>query len=142
MMRTKVLLQIKENKFLKDPKKLRLLANDLTPITYSLTGFTGNSISPLGIMSLHVTFDNEPCSKTMMTKFMVVNILPVYNTIIGQSTLNRLRVVVLISHIVMKFPTIIDVGELRRDPKESCQCYLTIVSLLKKARPETPLLNP
>ncbi|RRT79131.1 hypothetical protein B296_00025919 [Ensete ventricosum] len=55
-------------------QKLELSANDLTPMTSSLPRFTSDSISLLEIMSLHVTFGDEPCSKTMINKFMVVDI--------------------------------------------------------------------
>lgn len=70
-------------------------------------------------MSRHVTFGDEPCSKTVMTKFMVVDTPSVYNTIIGQRTFNRLRVVVSTYHMVMKFLIRINVRELRSDLKES-----------------------
>lgn len=42
----------------------------------------GDSISPLGIINLHVMFRSSPWSKTMATKFMVVNILSAYDAII------------------------------------------------------------
>lgn len=70
-------------------------------------------------MSRHVTFGDEPCSKTVMTKFMVVDTPSVYNTIIGQRTFNRLRVEVSTYHMVMKFLIRINVRELRSDLKES-----------------------
>ena len=81
--------------------------------------FIGDSISPLGTMSLHVTLGDEPCSKTMMTKFIVVDIPSAYNMIISRPTLNRLKAMSSTYHIVIKFPTRIDVGELRSDLKES-----------------------
>ena len=64
-------------------QKLGFTTKDLTPMTSSSTGFTGDSISPLEIMNLHVTFGDNPCFKIVMTKFMVVDILSIYNVIIG-----------------------------------------------------------
>lgn len=55
-------------------KKHRLSINNLTHMISSLTRFMGDFISLLGTMSLHIIFDEEPCSKIMMTKFMVVDI--------------------------------------------------------------------
>lgn len=40
-------------------KKFRLLANDLTPMTSLLMGFTSNSISPLRTISLYAMFDDN-----------------------------------------------------------------------------------
>lgn len=52
-------------------------------MTFLLMGFTSDSISPIGIMNLYITFGNEPCSKIILAKFMVVDILLTYNAIIG-----------------------------------------------------------
>lgn len=60
-------------------KKLGLITNDLNPMSCSLTGFTGNTISPLSIINLHVTFEDELHSKTVLAKFMVVDIPSIYN---------------------------------------------------------------
>lgn len=105
-------------------------------MTFWLTRFTYDSILPLEIMSLHVIFGDEPCSKIVITKFMMVNIPSAYNTIIGQPTLNRLRIVVPTYHMVVKFPIRTSVGELRSNPRESHQCNLTVVSPSMRARPE------
>lgn len=75
-------------------QKLEISTNDLTPMTFSLTRFTGNSISPLGIVNIHVTFGDEPCSKIIITKFMMVDIPSAYNVVIGRPMLNRLRAMV------------------------------------------------
>lgn len=83
-------------------QKLKLSVKDLTHMASSLIGFTSNSISPLKIMSLHVMFDDKLYSKSIMIKFMVVDILSVYNAIIGRPTLTRLRAMVSTYHIVMK----------------------------------------
>lgn len=52
-------------------QKLRLLANDLTPMIFLLMRFMGYFIYPLGTISLHVTFGDEPYTKTVMIKFTV-----------------------------------------------------------------------
>lgn len=101
-------------------QRLELSTNDFTPMTSSLTGFVGDSNSPLGTMSLHITFGDGPCSKMLMTKFMMVDISLEYNAIICQPTLNRVRVVVLTYQMMLKFPTIINIREIKSDPNESC----------------------
>lgn len=66
--------------------------------------FIGDSISPFSTINLHVTFDVKPNSKSVSTKFMMVDIPLAYNTIIGQLTLNRLQTMVSTYHMPIKFP--------------------------------------
>ncbi|XP_065003886.1 uncharacterized protein LOC135636193 [Musa acuminata AAA Group] len=119
-------------------KRLGLPTEDLIPISSALTGFTGDSISPLGTTTLPVTIGEEPRTRTIMTTFMVVNLPSAYNVILGRPTLNKLKVVVSTYHRAIKFPTLAGVGESRSDPGESRRCYLTAVSLPKRACPHIP----
>ncbi|RRT31201.1 hypothetical protein B296_00056810 [Ensete ventricosum] len=106
-------------------QRLGLTDQDLAPLTSTLTGFTGNFVSPLGTTTIPVTFGGEPRSKTLLVSFMVVKLPSAYNAIIGHPTLNRLRTVVSTYHRILKFPTRTGVDEVRSDPRESMQCYLT-----------------
>ncbi|RWV84609.1 hypothetical protein GW17_00053664, partial [Ensete ventricosum] len=117
-------------------QRLGLTDLDLTPLTSTLTGFTGDSISPMGTTTIPVTFGGEPRSKTLLVSFMVVKLSSAYNAIIGRPTLNRLRAIVSTYHRVLKFPTRAGVGEVRSDPRESRQCYLTATTLCKRPRTE------
>ena len=80
---------------------------------------TSNSISPLEIINLHITFRDELYSKTIITKFMVINIPSTYNIIVDQLTLNKLQAIVSTYHMMMKFPTSTNVDELRSNLRES-----------------------
>ncbi|RZR86748.1 hypothetical protein BHM03_00014003 [Ensete ventricosum] len=53
--------------------KLGLTTIDLSPMSTTLIGFTGDFIAPLGMIILLVIIEQEPRSKTMMVTFMVVN---------------------------------------------------------------------
>ncbi|KAJ8476216.1 hypothetical protein OPV22_019943 [Ensete ventricosum] len=114
----------------------------LTPLTSTLTGFTGDFVSPLGTTTIPITFGGEPRSKTLLVSFMVVKLPSAYNAIIGRPTLNRLRAVVLTYHRILKFPTRVGVGEVRSDPRESRQCYLTTTTLFKRPRTEPLSVMP
>ncbi|RRT50165.1 hypothetical protein B296_00026298 [Ensete ventricosum] len=48
--------------------ELRITNRDLTPMTSTLTGFTDNMITPVGVVTLPVTFDDEPRTKTLMAQ--------------------------------------------------------------------------
>ncbi|RRT31974.1 hypothetical protein B296_00049408 [Ensete ventricosum] len=89
-----------------------------------------------------VTFGGEPKSKTLMVSFIVVKLPSAYNAIIGRPTLNRLRAVVSTYHRILKFPTRTEVGEVRSDPRESRQCYLTATMLSKKLRTQPTATVP
>ncbi|RRT56091.1 hypothetical protein B296_00009368 [Ensete ventricosum] len=69
-----------------------------------------------------------------MVLFMVVKLPSAYNVIIGRPTLNRLKTVISTYHRLLKFPTRVGVGEVRSDPRESRQCYLTTITLSKKSK--------
>ncbi|RZS28979.1 hypothetical protein BHM03_00062638 [Ensete ventricosum] len=86
-------------------QKLGLTDKDLVTLTSTLTGFTGDFISPLGATMIPVTFGGEPRSKTLMVSFMVVKLPSAYNAIIERPTLNRLKAVVSTYHRLLKFPT-------------------------------------
>ncbi|RRT51200.1 hypothetical protein B296_00040033 [Ensete ventricosum] len=75
-------------------QELGLTDQDLTPLTSTLTGLTGDSIAPLGMTTLSLTISEEPRTKTLMVVFIVVDLPSAYNAIIGRPTLNRLRAMV------------------------------------------------
>ncbi|RWW80042.1 hypothetical protein BHE74_00011642 [Ensete ventricosum] len=100
-------------------QKLGLTDKDLITLTSTLTGFTGDFVSPVGATMMSVTFEGEPRPKTLMVSFMVVNLPSAYNAIIGYPTLNRLKAVVSTYHRLLKFSTRAGVGELRTMGKAS-----------------------
>lgn len=75
-------------------QKIGSMTGDLLLMTLSLIGYTGDSISLLGIVNLHVTFREEPHFKTLTTRFMMVDVPSAYNAIIGRPTLNCLKAMV------------------------------------------------
>ncbi|KAJ8505651.1 hypothetical protein OPV22_006537 [Ensete ventricosum] len=124
-------------------QKLGLTNKDLLPMVSTLTGFTGDSVSPAGTTILPVTIGGEPKSKTLLVSFIVVALPSAYNTILGRPTLNKPRVVVLTYHRIMKFPTRVGVREVRSDPpppppRKFRQCYLMVTMLPKKLKASAP----
>ncbi|XP_064944590.1 uncharacterized protein LOC135627573 [Musa acuminata AAA Group] len=123
-------------------QKLGLARESVRPMYSALTGFTGDSISPLGSITLPLTLGAPPRSKTVMTTFLVVDLPAAYKAILGRSTLNKVRAVVSTYYQTIKFPTHAGVGEVTGSPRESRRCYLTVVSLNKRTRIEPPLEDP
>ncbi|RWW71873.1 hypothetical protein BHE74_00020350 [Ensete ventricosum] len=114
--------------------KLGMSHRDLIPMTSTLTRFTGDTVTPVGVATLPVTFGDEPRTKTLMVHFMVVDLPLAYNVIIGRPTLNKLRAVVSTYHRSMKFPTSAEPGETKSDPQESKRCYLATTTIPKKGK--------
>nr|XP_018677422.1 PREDICTED: uncharacterized protein LOC108952025 [Musa acuminata subsp. malaccensis] len=123
-------------------QKLGLARESLSPMCSTLTGFTGDSISPLGAVTLPLTLGTPSRSKTVMTTFLVVDLPTAYNAILGRPTLNKVRVVVSTYYQTIKFPTRAGVREVTGSPRESRRCYLTALSLGKRAKTEAPLEDP
>ncbi|RWV86891.1 hypothetical protein GW17_00051162 [Ensete ventricosum] len=71
-------------------QKLGMTNRDLIPMTSTLIEFTGDAITPVGVTTLPMTFDDELRTKTFMVPFMVVELPSVYNMNIGRPTLNKL----------------------------------------------------
>ncbi|RZR70513.1 hypothetical protein BHM03_00000356 [Ensete ventricosum] len=122
--------------------KLDMTNRDVTPMTSTLTGFTGDAITPIGIVILPMTFGDEPRTMTLMVPFMVVELPSAYNMIIGRPTLNKLRAIVSTYHRSMKIPNNARAGEVRSDPRESRQCYLAATIIPNKGKKETPVPDP
>ncbi|XP_065049759.1 uncharacterized protein LOC135679706 [Musa acuminata AAA Group] len=122
--------------------KLGLVEEALEPIHSALTRFTGDSISPLGAVTLPLTLGTLPRTKTVMSTFLVVDLPIAYNAILGRPSLNKIRALVSTYHQTVKFPTHAGTGEVWGSPRESRQCYLTVVSLCKRAKIDRPLDDP
>ncbi|RWW01212.1 hypothetical protein GW17_00035764 [Ensete ventricosum] len=123
-------------------QKLDMTDRDLTSMTLTLIGFTGDAIAPIGIVTFPVTFGDEPRTKTLMVPFMVVELPLAYNVIIDQPTLNKLRAIVSMYHRSIKFPTSAGAREVRSDQHESRQCYLKATIIPKKVKKEAPIPDP
>ncbi|XP_064941035.1 uncharacterized protein LOC135594623 [Musa acuminata AAA Group] len=123
-------------------QKLGLVKESMKPVCSTLTGFTGASISSLGVITLPLTLGVFPKTKTVMTSFLVVDLPTVYNAILGRPTLNKIRAVISTYYQTIKFPTRDGVGEVAGNSWESRRCYLTVVSLNKRARVQSPLEDP
>ncbi|XP_065034299.1 uncharacterized protein LOC135680310 [Musa acuminata AAA Group] len=123
-------------------QKLGLPGDSMKPILSALTIFTGDSISPLGAITLPLTLGAPPKSKTVMTTFLVIDLPAAYNAILSRPTLNKIRAVVSTYYQTVKFLTHARTGEVVGSTRESRRCYLTAVSLHKRARAEPPLADP
>lgn len=99
--------------------RVRLDEAVLKPIQTPLYRFVGECICLEGTITLPVTIGDEAETITRMVKFIVVNKPSVYNIILKRLTLNAIKVVMSIYHLVMKFSTPTEVETFKGSQQEA-----------------------
>ena len=61
--------------------------------------------------------------------FLVVNCSSTYNAILGRPTLNSWKAVTSTYHLIIKFPTNYEVGELRGNQVAAHECYVAMMEM-------------
>ena len=84
----------------------------LIPTNALLVGFGGTRVLPLGAITLSVTVSDYPQQITKGVTFLVVNCSSAYNGILGRPTLNSWKAATLTYHLMIKFLTEYNIGEL------------------------------
>ncbi|KAL2542883.1 Ribonuclease H [Abeliophyllum distichum] len=77
----------------------------LEPSTEPLYGFTGDCVTPKGIIRLAVAIGEEPLAAHTFMEFLVVDRRSAYHGVLGRPVLKELWAVTSIHHLCMKFPT-------------------------------------
>ncbi|XP_052170472.1 uncharacterized protein LOC127786825 [Diospyros lotus] len=109
----------------------------LKRVSSPLYSFTGEAVPVAGSVQLPVTLGVDPQTVTRQANFMVVKApSAAYNMILGRPLLNDMRAVVSSCYLLMKFPTLSGVGQVRGDQRKARSCY---VSSTKGKRTEETL---
>lgn len=85
--------------------KMGIGQDRLRPFPTLLRGFSGKMVQPLGSITLPVIIGMGRLTATTMADFLMVKDHSSYNAIVGQPTLNSLKLVTSTYHLKMKFPT-------------------------------------
>nr|GEY09465.1 reverse transcriptase domain-containing protein [Tanacetum cinerariifolium] len=80
------------------------IRSQMVPATTSLTGFSGETIRPLGQLRLLVVIGDVTHSTKAWMNFMIVKSLSPYNGIIGRPGLKAIQAVPFTVHEMLKFP--------------------------------------
>ncbi|GKE83413.1 reverse transcriptase domain-containing protein, partial [Tanacetum coccineum] len=80
------------------------IRSQMIPPTTYLTGFSGETIWPLGQISLLVKIGDEGHSTSAWMNFMVVRSPSQHNGIIGRSGIRKIRAIPSTAHGMLKFP--------------------------------------
>uniref|UniRef100_A0A2N9GEV7 Uncharacterized protein n=1 Tax=Fagus sylvatica TaxID=28930 RepID=A0A2N9GEV7_FAGSY len=107
-----------------------LKQSDLQPYDAPLFGFSGESIRPMGRITLNV--HTGPIS--LETEFVVIDVPSPYTAIMGRRWLHRLKAVPSSFHQKLRFPTDFGIMEIKGDQVASKQC---IMAAVKQNPPES-----
>ena len=99
----------------------------LEPVSTHLQGFFGEKLLPLGLIQLVLTLGDPPCQATTTARFLIVDTLSAYNMLLGRPFLNAIKSIPSAYHMMIKFPTISEVGMVRGDQRVARECYSTSV---------------
>ena len=83
----------------------RMGLSDLKPSPNPMYSFTGDSVIPLGVISLPMTLSEYPRQSYVMADFLVIDQPSTFNAVLGKPSLRELRIITSIHHLLMKFPT-------------------------------------
>ncbi|XP_059659223.1 uncharacterized protein LOC132306044 [Cornus florida] len=78
--------------------QLKLATDQIRPTINPLVGFNGRRVEPIGIITLSVTAIN----RSLKENFVIVDIHPTYNLLMGQGWINRIEGVPSTLHQVMR----------------------------------------
>uniref|UniRef100_A0A2N9FM54 Uncharacterized protein n=1 Tax=Fagus sylvatica TaxID=28930 RepID=A0A2N9FM54_FAGSY len=109
---------------------LGLKQTDLQPYDAPLVGFSGESVRPMGRITLNV--HTGPIS--LETEFVVIDVPSPYTAIMGRRWLHRLKAVPSSFHQKLRFPTDFGIMEIKGDQVASKQC---IMAAVKQNPPES-----
>ena len=101
----------------------------LIPTNAPLVGFGGTRVLPLSAITLSIVVGDYPQQIAKDVTFLMVDCSFIYNAILGQPTLNSWKAVTSTYHLMIKFPTDYEVGELRGNQVAACECYVAMMEM-------------
>ncbi|GJQ94178.1 reverse transcriptase domain-containing protein [Tanacetum coccineum] len=104
------------------------MKNQMVPATTSLTGFSGETIWPLGQLRLLVTIGDAYHSTRAWMNFMIVRSLSPYNGIIGRPGIREIQAVPSTAHIMLKFPVDRGIVTIRSTILIPAECAMVVTS--------------
>ena len=110
-------------------QQMRIEKERLIPTNSLLVGFGGTRVYLLDVVTLLVTVEDYPQQITRDVTFLVVDCSSAYNAILGRPTLNSWKAMTSTYHLMIKFPTEYEVGEVRGNQVAARECYITMLEM-------------
>ena len=104
-------------------QRMGLKVSNLKPSLNPIYGFTGDSVIPLGVISLPMTSGEYPRQSCVVADFLVIDQPSAFNFMLQRPSLRELKVITSIYHLLMKFHTPHRVCEVKGNQQEARQCY-------------------
>ena len=101
----------------------------LIPTNAPLVGFGGTRVLPLGAITLSVVVGDYLQQIAKDVTFLMVDCSSTYNAILRRPTLNSWKAVTSTYHLMIKFPTNYEVGELRGNQVAARECYMAMMEM-------------
>ena len=79
---------------------------------------------PLGSIQLVLTLGDPPCQAITTVRFLIVDAPSAYNILLGMPSLNTIRVIPSVYHMVIKFLTTNGVGMVQGNQRIARECFL------------------
>jgi len=98
---------------------------EIQPYNEQIVGFSGERVDTRGYIDLFTIFGDDYLSKTINIRYLLVNANTSYNILLGRPSINRLKAIVSIPHLAMKFPSVDeDIATVHVDQKIARECYV------------------
>ncbi|KAL2525974.1 Uncharacterized protein Adt_11028 [Abeliophyllum distichum] len=113
----------------------------LEPSTEPFYGFTGDCVTPKGIVRLAVTMGEEPLAAHIFMEFLVVDKRSAYHEVLDRPVLKELWAVTSIHHLCMKFSTEGGIATIRGTQREARKCYRNALRKAEKKEINMTILD-
>ena len=110
-------------------QQMRVDRERLLPSDTPLVGFGDTKLFPVGTITLPVIIRTYPQQLSRKVNFLIVDCSSAYNVIVGRPMLNMGQTVMSTYHLLVKFPTKYEIGEVRGDQMAACQCYVAMMEM-------------
>lgn len=104
-----------------------LTEDHLTPSSATLVCFSGETTKSLETIKLPMTTGKALKQVTTLADFVVLDKTPNYNAILGRGALNEIKFAVSTYHLVMRFQTPHNIGEVRGNYFEEISCHFVAI---------------
>lgn len=111
---------------------MNILKEKLLLIEGPIKGVIKASAYPFAKVLLLVKFGKKPFQVELMVEFLVIKFIGACNVLIGMIAHNALKVVVLLYHQAIKFPTFNGISVVRGNKKIAWEYYLTKTNDLRE----------
>ena len=100
-----------------------LKVSDLKPSPNPVYRFTGDSVTPMRVISLPMTVGDYRRQSYVMADFLVIDQPSAYNAMLDRPFLRALKAITSICHLLMKLPTLNSMGKVQGNQDEARMCY-------------------